>query len=433
MTCALSIGASAAYSEDCADELSSIGLFKGGDSGYELDESPTRIQMAVMMVRLIGMEKYTQSYKLVCPFDDTPDWAVGYLGILSYHELVAGTSKTSYSPNDPCTPEMYATVLLRALGYSEKYGDFSYGGAVDFALEKGVIDYISWDDGFTRADMVIMSYSALFAPMADGSYDTLLAKLADEGAVNPEAAAGVYEKYSDKLTLRSYLSYNISDVMHAGGAVGGKQLTNSLEAINSSYNNGYYYLEIDFSWTKDNELVCAHDWNPELFPKYNKFPLTLSQFKNSKIYGVYTPMTLNTLAEWLREHPEAYIVTDVKEDNLAALAKIAARYPELLSRFIPQIYSKDEYPLVREMGYDNIILTLYKMDYADVINTSSLAAYSRQNRLLAITFEQSLATSKYISALSSSFARLYVHTVDDKELEAALRSYGIHAVYRNYT
>ncbi|OOF13202.1 hypothetical protein BZG79_08415 [Salinivibrio sp. MA427] len=80
--------------------------------------------------------------------------------------------------------------------------------------------------------------------------------------------------------------------------------------------------------------------------------------------------TLSSLALWLENNPGKKIVTDVKEKNIDALRLIAERYPELKSRFIPQIYWPEEYKMVSELGFDNIIWTLYRFggDIEDILN-----------------------------------------------------------------
>ena len=51
-------------------------------------------------------------------------------------------------------------------------------------------------------------------------------------------------------------------ILHAGGVTPNGILgSNSLEAVEHSYDNGYRVLEIDFCWTEDNHLVCVHDWD----------------------------------------------------------------------------------------------------------------------------------------------------------------------------
>jgi glycerophosphoryl diester phosphodiesterase len=50
-------------------------------------------------------------------------------------------------------------------------------------------------------------------------------------------------------------------IAHAGGHIYGYKYTNSLEALENSYNNGFRFIELDFDWTQDNQIVLIHDWN----------------------------------------------------------------------------------------------------------------------------------------------------------------------------
>jgi hypothetical protein len=43
-------------------------------------------------------------------------------------------------------------------------------------------------------------------------------------------------------------------IAHAGGAIGHYTYTNSLEALNSNYEKGFRFFEIDLSWTSDGDL-----------------------------------------------------------------------------------------------------------------------------------------------------------------------------------
>ena len=47
----------AADSTSLADDLKEIGMFKGTNEGYELDRAPTRVEAAVMLVRMLGKEE----------------------------------------------------------------------------------------------------------------------------------------------------------------------------------------------------------------------------------------------------------------------------------------------------------------------------------------------------------------------------------------
>ena len=94
-------------------------------------------------------------------------------------------------------------------------------------------------------------------------------------------------------------------ILHAGGVTPeGVTGSNSLEALEHSYENGFRLLELDFSWTCDGELVCVHDWNAFYGRILDTDSPTLAQFEavRDSTYG-FTSLTLDHLIAWLREHP----------------------------------------------------------------------------------------------------------------------------------
>ncbi|WP_085525464.1 hypothetical protein [Maritimibacter sp. HL-12] len=50
----------------------------------------------------------------------------------------------------------------------------------------------------------------------------------------------------------------------------------------------------------------------------------------------------------------------MKGDTPTALKVIAARYPDLVDRFVVQIYQPEDYPLARALGFDEVIWALYR-------------------------------------------------------------------------
>ncbi|MDD5747424.1 MAG: glycerophosphodiester phosphodiesterase family protein, partial [Candidatus Omnitrophica bacterium] len=156
-------------------------------------------------------------------------------------------------------------------------------------------------------------------------------------------------------------------IAHAGGQIQSRVYTNSRQALTRSYQNGFRFIEIDLDWTSDQELVLIHDWDKTLQKYCNRKPgaCSLAEFRGLTLEYGLTQLTLDDLAQWMRKFPDVYIVTDIKRDNLRALEKIRAAYPELTARYIPQIYRFEEYSPVRSLGYENIILTLYRSSYRD--------------------------------------------------------------------
>ena len=237
----------------------------------------------------------------------------------------------------------------------------------------------------------------------------------ETGEVSPGAAA---------LTLPQ-------KVVHGGGAIDGYAGSNSLEAINAAYAAGNRTLELDFLLSSDGVPVCLHDWSAFYSNDITVgVPMTRDAFRAVRIYERYTPLDLDTLAEWLTAHPDVHIITDVKDNNLGVLRTIARAHPELQARFIPQIYAYEEYAPVRAMGYTNIILTLYRLgEYSDKVNTKKIVPFAAARGLVAVTADVTIASEKFIAAFNEAGVPLAVHTVNGEAEQAALFSAGISTIY----
>lgn len=205
---ALLTTASASNYDHCADELKELGLFQGTDTGYDLDKPVTRVQAVTMLVRLLGKEDEakTNSALYNVPFSDVPEWASSYVGYAAQHGLVNGITETTFAPDVNCTAQMFATLLLRAMGYDDiNSDDFSYNNALQFAAEKNILDgYIQSDNSFLRDNMVALSYNALARDTKDG--DMLLQKLIDEGAVDADIALENIATFSAYRNIESALN-----------------------------------------------------------------------------------------------------------------------------------------------------------------------------------------------------------------------------------
>lgn len=172
------------------------------------------------------------------------------------------------------------------------------------------------------------------------------------------------------LTTKVYARFNVPvkplpRVAHAGGGYKGETYTDSIQALDTN-SKKFDLFEIDLSFTADDQLVCIHDWDSSAertFGRKFDSPPTLKRFKELVSQHVlYENCTLETLVNWLNANPSKRVVTDVKDDNVQALKKLVNVYPEIRERIIPQIYHPREYSEVKRMGFDTIILTLYRWD-----------------------------------------------------------------------
>ena len=143
-----------------------------------------------MLVRLLGLEDEAEQ-AAGTPFTDLQDWQAPYVGLLYHRGMIQGTSYDKFEPEAPCTAQMYAALMLRALGYSDQKSDFTYDSALAFAQKIGLIDNFSCDlNDFRRDDAAQMSRMALeLTPK--GAQTDLLGQLVEQGVVDEDKAAAV--------------------------------------------------------------------------------------------------------------------------------------------------------------------------------------------------------------------------------------------------
>ncbi len=219
-------------------------------------------------------------------------------------------------------------------------------------------------------------------------------------------------------------------IAHAGGGYKGISYTNSLEALESNKND-FNLFEIDLAFTSDGKLVCSHDWDhypKQIFgfdigriPTYKEFEILTKQ--NTR----FTNCTLDSLIEWLDKNQHASIVTDIKADNIRALAYLAQKFPSHTSRFIPQIYHMREYQPVLDLGFERIILTIYGWQSPEV---EIIEAVKGKN-LFAITVPDYRAP--YIGKrLKDIGQRVYTHTINTKETKDLMRWFGVDEIYTDF-
>ncbi len=223
-------------------------------------------------------------------------------------------------------------------------------------------------------------------------------------------------------------------IAHAGGAVGGKTYTNSLEALDSNYAAGVRFFEIDFSWTRDGALVALHDWDENferLFGPGFEAPLAEAEFRRAVAAGVpgLRVPVLDELLEWLDRHTDALLVTDVKDRNVEALELIARRRPDLRARILPQIYRPAEYQPVRELGYESIIWTLYRHPVGDFTVVRQLDRMA----LFAVAMPISRARQGRLPPhLARVGVPVLVHTVNNPKGVRDLKRLGVTEVYTDF-
>ncbi|MBQ7922638.1 MAG: hypothetical protein IJ325_08695 [Clostridia bacterium] len=227
------------------------------------------------------------------------------------------------------------------------------------------------------------------------------------------------------------LNRQVRFITHGAGEIDGFAGSNSREALEGAYEEGCRFIELDFNFTADGELACIHDWYTQYSSAItDNVPLTAAAFRDCRIYDAYTPMLLDDAAAYLERYDDLYIVTDIKDDNIAGLTYIAAKYPHLRDRFIAQIYSEDEYSVVWDLGFENIIFTLYRLDWTAKTDVENLRKFAEEHLLFAYTFASQLCDlDGYTEDMLTCGVPLYVHTVNGEAEQEKYFAMGISAIY----
>ncbi|MBE6606189.1 MAG: S-layer homology domain-containing protein, partial [Ruminococcaceae bacterium] len=151
-----------------AVDLRELGLFNGvSETNFDLERTPTRVEVIVMLIRILGKEAEAQNSEWTHPFTDVPEWAYKYVGYAYENGLTQGVSATKFGVGN-ASAATYLTFMLRALGYSDQNNlDFSWSDPYDFAKEVGILPELVNTKEFWRADIVTISYAALGVNLKD--------------------------------------------------------------------------------------------------------------------------------------------------------------------------------------------------------------------------------------------------------------------------
>lgn len=179
----------------------------------------------------------------------------------------------------------------------------------------------------------------------------------------------------------NFYDYNV--IAHACGGIDGYTYTDSLEALNQSYEKGDRLFDIDLRFSSDGEIVLRHEWQQDLEqPEFDylmntesyvdeyqvgqivreQLP-TLEQFKNTLIFSKYTPLSFRDVVNWMRKHSDAYMVLDVKEDPKETYTWIVEHFKEdeeILNHLVLSCYdSQDLKAVLGIYPFKNYMLRQY--------------------------------------------------------------------------
>lgn len=225
-------------------------------------------------------------------------------------------------------------------------------------------------------------------------------------------------------------------IAHAGGGSELGNYPNAIECLDRWHATGVRHFEFDLQWTRDGQLVGLHDWGPTLrrwfdtsdLPWYWRLSLRLrprhgiplSLFKQMPMQGGLTPITPERLATWLAQHPEAWLVTDIKHRNPAALKVLAECLGSYRRQVLAQVFSVQEIDLARSLGYGQVAWA----NYVPKLGLAKLARLLPALPLDVIVLDESTLASpacdRPLDTLRAAGFEIWVFTVNDPDRVANL-------------
>lgn len=170
MTAALLTGpAQAAESpspqEIAATRLQAEGLMNGDEHGdLHLDKGLTRAELACLISPIVLNPEHVawerDYYAKLCTsnFSDVPEWAQVAVGVCASMGVVAGYGDGRFGSDDPVSPQMACTIMLR---YLERDG-WTYATACGKAVELGLAQAETLEgETITRGDMALLLTGSL--------------------------------------------------------------------------------------------------------------------------------------------------------------------------------------------------------------------------------------------------------------------------------
>lgn len=235
--------------------------------------------------------------------------------------------------------------------------------------------------------------------------------------------------------------YERRAVAHALGEIDGKEYTNSKDAFLNSYQNGFRVFEADLMQTADHVMVARHYWGKDLSDPKSKGgkPVSYAKFKNIKLYGKYTPVSLKELFELMGKYPDTYIMTDTKDSDAAAakndfsvIVKTAKEMKKeyLLDRLIVQIYNQPMYHAIKQVHpFRHFLYTTYQQ--TDVA-FSRMIRFCTANGIEAVTVPVSSVNDYRMKLLNDAGLYSFTHTVNSVYEAKEYMKLGVYGVYTDF-
>lgn len=146
-------------------------------------------------------------------------------------------------------------------------------------------------------------------------------------------------------------------ITHAGGGLQGMAYLNCKDAPARYYEQGNRTFEFDVQESTDGRFVLSHD------------PVTVTEeaFLQTKMDGRFSPMKLDALLDFTKEHPDVTVIFDCKVGSLGAFAEYLKENLEgtdAMDRVVIQVFREQDILDIRQVyDFKMLHVCMYATDY----------------------------------------------------------------------
>lgn len=220
-----------------------------------------------------------------------------------------------------------------------------------------------------------------------------------EYLLKSDALRKIYEENQDAVSVfagsSSVAAEEYPDTIATAGAPDRDLMgTNSLEALNASYDAGYRDIEVNVCWTEDKEAVLLGAWNEleEYFDTDRNSELTLKAFHRLKMKNGLTPMDSSDLVEWLSEHPDATVYVQAERSQDYFMKTMEGMDDSVKGRLVAEVPGMVE--------YSGLYPSVLNLDVGG--NTADqLLEFIKLNNVAAVVMSQEAAEGAYKKILNA--------------------------------
>ncbi len=160
--------------------LNNLGIIQGyDDNTFRPDNSVSRIEFAVMLLRFMGLENIAAAYEKGQAFGDIPEnhWAYTYAGTIKSYDIAQGIGEGLFDVNGKITYQDALKMVVSALNYdsiAQIHGGYPEGYitvATDYQITKGISN-AKFEEPITRAVAARILANSLEIENGDIYYQT---------------------------------------------------------------------------------------------------------------------------------------------------------------------------------------------------------------------------------------------------------------------